>query len=872
MYQGIDTIYLIHHSHTDIGYTHDQPIVWDLHRRFIDTALDQFLIPVDPTADHAFRWTIETTAMLEHWLASASPDRIDLLRRFIAEGRIEITAMWLNITPLYDMDEIIESLQPVARLREQFNTPVRYAMNSDVNGQNWPLVDALTDAGIDALSMATNIHFGGSPLAWPNAFKWEGPSGRSILAWNGWDYAFARECGIGESIEAFRDIWWPKIDAWLQERDFPLPVLMMQLYDAFGDNGPACDRISSWVEEWNMAGHGPRIRIATPTDWWAAVREHETALPTYRGDWTDFWNFGAGSSAAEVAINRASRARLRAAQAIDAMLPSGPPHPSMHAAPGTTARAWQSIMRFDEHTWGADVSVSRPYDLDTTTQWHHKAIDAYTGRSLTNMIARDAIANLAQTIDRHDDDVLVVANPGSQHRTLAGPLPLVLAEQLRGRANDETSSRHTADRSTQASPAATDVRQILKSPIDIPPFGYALIRRTDMIESTVSRSDHAVVDSPAGTITFDTQRGGMLSWVDGESGADVIASDPAFPFGGWVRERPIPEPGSTNPRYTMWSPVERRLGLARGWRGTWSAERIGPSALTGHEVLTRDDGTLVRQRFSLPSGQQLTQETYLPSYAPWIEHTSDWIQDLETFPEATYIAFPFALEHPVARVDLGGVAMRVEHDQLPRACRDYYSTQNWVDVTDTARGVTIACPDAPLIQFGDFTFGAGLETSERELSLVLGWVTNNYWETNFRANQPGRVCVRYRLAPHGAPFDESAAHAFGEDAVVPLPIHHLHEGRESQATFSRAGSILRLPSAPVVMQRIWRENSEICLRVLNASDTDTSATVGGQLRSIQYVEWQCGHRDGPDQLEVIDGEVTFTLPARRTACLRITLG
>ena len=32
----VETVYLIHHSHTDIGYTHDQPIVWDLHGRFIE--------------------------------------------------------------------------------------------------------------------------------------------------------------------------------------------------------------------------------------------------------------------------------------------------------------------------------------------------------------------------------------------------------------------------------------------------------------------------------------------------------------------------------------------------------------------------------------------------------------------------------------------------------------------------------------------------------------------------------------------------------------------------------------------------------------------------------------------------------------------
>jgi hypothetical protein len=47
---------------------------------------------------------------------------------------------------------------------------------------------------------------------------------------------------------------------------------------------------------------------------------HGDRLPEVRGDWTPYWEDGAGSSAAETALNRASSERLTQAEALWAML------------------------------------------------------------------------------------------------------------------------------------------------------------------------------------------------------------------------------------------------------------------------------------------------------------------------------------------------------------------------------------------------------------------------------------------------------------------------------------------------------------------------------------------------------------------------
>ena len=59
--------------------------------------------------------------------------------------------MFVNMTPLLDTDQLIESFQIIRKLRDDYGFDIRHAMNCDVNGQNWPLVDVLLDLGIEGL-------------------------------------------------------------------------------------------------------------------------------------------------------------------------------------------------------------------------------------------------------------------------------------------------------------------------------------------------------------------------------------------------------------------------------------------------------------------------------------------------------------------------------------------------------------------------------------------------------------------------------------------------------------------------------------------------------------------------------------------------
>ena len=61
--QDIKEIMVLHHTHTDIGYTHAQPVYWELSRRFIDEAIDLCEQTADWPDASQMRWTCEVTAL-----------------------------------------------------------------------------------------------------------------------------------------------------------------------------------------------------------------------------------------------------------------------------------------------------------------------------------------------------------------------------------------------------------------------------------------------------------------------------------------------------------------------------------------------------------------------------------------------------------------------------------------------------------------------------------------------------------------------------------------------------------------------------------------------------------------------------------------
>ena len=393
----IETIYLINKSHTDIGFTDYQDICFRQHAEFIDQALDLIEETQDYPTEARFRWVCEATGPLMRYLDAASDATLERFRRWHDEGAMEVTAMmYPHFTQAFTIEQMTRSLYPVRDLRDKYGLTVETADQSDVTGVAWAFADLLPAIGVDFLTMSINEHRAMAPQPRPGAFWWEGPSGGRVLVWNGYHYLFSRSVvRIGDW--RFVDRFLPAAITKLEENpDYPFNFLFAEsTHPTRVDNGPPDKRMCDFVQKWNAEGRTPKIEMVTARDWRRILRDNLPAdTPVLRGDWTDWWVNGYGSSAFEYGVNRASHELLASAETLEAWLRT------LGKDTLTSERAsyiHEQVILGDELAWGAYSAQAAPGSLFSRSHWNKKANVIYTGAMETHDVLARAAVGLART-------------------------------------------------------------------------------------------------------------------------------------------------------------------------------------------------------------------------------------------------------------------------------------------------------------------------------------------------------------------------------------------------------------------------------------------------------------------------------------------
>lgn len=758
------TLHVIHTTHTDIGYTDTQEKMKAHHIAFIREALEL------SRANPGFVWTCESYWAVHEFLKTAPPQEIAELVDAVNRGAFGLSASYFNLTDLVPEFVHHEVMDRTRRERERFGLTARSALTADVNGYSWGYADILARQGVENLMSSIHTHHGYHPLFGKQVpFWWESPQGERILSWVGEHYNFGNELGIAQTpwfeytlqdgmsadkadpydiavrrIHAYRDS--------LLADGYELPFAPVSVCSYMTDNAPPSLRIMEFCERFNAEGHRIRLEPCTVDGFFDALRAHTLDFPTYRGDWTDWWADGIGSTPAEVIQYRAAANSLHIATKLDPRREIG--------SPTHYASAFDDLMFYGEHTWGYSSSITEPYhpQVNNLDQW--KRLYALKATESATFVREQLQRSLGETaISAHRELKLRTVNP---HAVAVEDMLVIDLEHFYGHEHfvvvDDTTGERVPYQLSRysrgpelciwASLGAGETRTYRLQETGRPALSSAGTRARTGIEGVDDlawRYADAVAGggaaSPRGidndhfSLVF-TPGSGITSIYDKARARELI--DSARPYAAFT---PIHEvtPRRSGEDY-LW--VRRNLGRNRkAFRTQRSAGRL-------RDVEVLEDGPLF-SRVSLAYDIAGTEECAVVVTA--YKRVPKLDIDLRVHkrsvwePENLYLSLPFAATEFL--IEKTGAVMRPRIDQLPGTCVDFYAVQSGM-VFASAAPVVLATPDVPLVAMGPLEahpihlMGEGAPNVDE----VYSWVMNNFWETNFKASLGGFHQFHYELS------------------------------------------------------------------------------------------------------------------------------
>ncbi|MHC4211527.1 MAG: glycoside hydrolase family 38 N-terminal domain-containing protein, partial [Planctomycetota bacterium] len=379
-------LYVVPQAHFDNGYTHPQEETVALHLESLDRAIEF------GQRYENFSWTNESAYILQRWWEAAGPRDRQRLTELIRDGTIGLDAGWLNmLTGLCTTEELHRWLLWAGTFAREHDLDLSTVSITDAPSHVWSVPQILAGSGIEFLSIGANpdrsAFWRFAEARSHNPFWWEGPDGSRVLTLVHRHYAHATMTGLTASLELAERSVPPWLDRFYgpDAKGGGYQYDVLHLHGAYWDNRVLDERLPAVVDAWNSKYAWPKIRLATNREFFERLRQEAASrAEMVRGDQGAYWEDGAASSAVETALNREAARTLALAETLLAGL-----HASGRLAEVPVEqirRAWEAVLLYDEHTWGAAWSVTAPDDPRTFGQFSTKAGYAREASRLADLL------------------------------------------------------------------------------------------------------------------------------------------------------------------------------------------------------------------------------------------------------------------------------------------------------------------------------------------------------------------------------------------------------------------------------------------------------------------------------------------------------
>ena len=267
---------------------------------------------------------------------------------------------------------------------------------------------------------------------------------------------------------------------------------------------------------------------------------------------------------------------------------------------------------------------------------------------------------------------------------------------------------------------------------EVPALGYAQYYikvkdapRPEIQGTTELKETH--VENPWYAIDFNTRKGTIRKLCDKDLNKQLVTPDAEWEMGEFIYEiidSRHPMEQYRAPQFLRRRPEKMRFEkYEKG--DVWDTYRFRGETVAGREP------------------NNLMVEFRVFNVTKKIEVVYRLRKRAVTDPEAVYIAFPFEVEGGKIHLDVPGGSIEAGVDQIPGSSNDWYTVQNFATARNGESQVVMGSQEIPLMQFGAINTGRYKAGAVPQSTNMYSWPMNNYWVTNFNADQMGEMQWSY---------------------------------------------------------------------------------------------------------------------------------
>ena len=754
-------VYVVHHSHTDIGYT-------DLQEKIIYNHMDYIRSAIQMTEEAPdFRWNCETYYCVEKFLEEATEEEKAAFIQRVKDNRIGLSASYLNFTDLVDQAVLNKRTKEMVDYFKQYDVPVKVAMNADINGISLGSLDALLDNEVEFLYMNIHCHHGMYPLYQnQKPYYWQNKAGKKLLVFSGEHYNLGNALGLVPNkkanfmtenyfgsakakspVESLKDNLYDYLKE-CADNDYPYDFIPASVSGVFSDNAPPNMDILTMVQAFNKAyGDEVEVKMVTIQELYDAIKDRLGEIPTYQGDLTDWWAHGVGSTPYPVKHYKEAQRMYHLCEKLD------PEHKVMKEQ--FVREAEDNLLVYSEHTWGHSSTITNPYDtmvqnLDIRKNSYASKAHEASAKNLNRILHsrgdklryydRDGKIKAINTTDREGKKVVEF------YIEVYGYDGVEVVEVATGKVMDTQISSHPrgvlisfVDEFTAFEEKVYTFTEVLTPVVkNNTRVAYMGSERVKDIVNTYDAVTYTLpyqIESDFFKISYEIGKG-VTSFYNKLDDREMLKQGDACFF------TPVYE--NTEIRTDIYE--ERRL-LGRNIRGLHAKKYQGE--LT--EVKLIDDGKV----FKTIELVYTLEGTYFSSVVirmynnlPKIEFKYKIAKTLTENIENILLPLTLDLPQRALYVDKSDAVFKPGVEQIPGTCMEYYLIDNGLVYETDTTSILIQTKDAPMIYTGELKHHPIVLCDNKEENNyrdVYSWIMNNIWETNFKMDLSGITEFCYSL-------------------------------------------------------------------------------------------------------------------------------